>query len=263
MTKETMIRFLRIYSILLGIVIVIAGICLMAGCLSIYNSGDHPYSREIVAETFSGIAFPVYLCLGMTILGFVLEVIIPSVPAKPKVEKSYTSILNRLHSNRDLTQCDDTIQNEIAVLQKNRKLHVLIRTIILVVASVIFLTYALNGNNFHSSEINGSMIKAMYVLIPCLLVSFAYALFVSIHNEKSIRREIELMKQVPVAENSSTSNIEETDAKELNSQKKVRITRCAILAIGVFFLVYGFITGGTADVLAKAINICTECIGLG
>ncbi|MBQ8627442.1 MAG: thioredoxin [Agathobacter sp.] len=43
----------------------------------------------------------------------------------------------------------------------------------------------------------------------------------------------------------------------------MRITRCAILAIGVFFLVYGFITGGTADVLAKAINICTECIGLG
>ena len=258
MTKETMIRFLRIYSILLGIVIVIAGICLMAGCLSIYNSGDHPYSREIVAETFSGIAFPVYLCLGMTILGFVLEVIIPSEPAKPKAEKSYTSILNRLHSNRDLMQCDDAIQNEIAALQKNRKLHVLIRTILLVVASVIFLTYALNGNNFHSSEINGSMIKAMYVLIPCLLVSFTYALFVSIHNEKSMQKEIELMKQVPV----TTFNNEETCAVS-DDAKRIRITRSAILAIGVFFLVYGFITGGTADVLAKAINICTECIGLG
>ena len=29
------------------------------------------------------------------------------------------------------------------------------------------------------------------------------------------------------------------------------------------FLVYGLVSGGTADVLAKAANICSECIGLG
>ena len=29
------------------------------------------------------------------------------------------------------------------------------------------------------------------------------------------------------------------------------------------FLIYGLFSGGTADVLAKAANICSECIGLG
>ena len=39
--------------------------------------------------------------------------------------------------------------------------------------------------------------------------------------------------------------------------------RLALLSVGIFLLVYGFMTGGTADVLTKAINICTECVGLG
>lgn len=34
-----------------------------------------------------------------------------------------------------------------------------------------------------------------------------------------------------------------------------------VLALGM--LAYGFATGGAADVLTKAANICTECVGLG
>ena len=36
-----------------------------------------------------------------------------------------------------------------------------------------------------------------------------------------------------------------------------------ILAAAVLLLIWGFVSGGAADVLTKAINICTECIGLG
>ncbi|MBQ7330725.1 MAG: thioredoxin [Oscillospiraceae bacterium] len=43
----------------------------------------------------------------------------------------------------------------------------------------------------------------------------------------------------------------------------VPILRVALLVIGIGVLMYGFLSGGTADVLTKAINICTECVGLG
>jgi len=36
-----------------------------------------------------------------------------------------------------------------------------------------------------------------------------------------------------------------------------------LLAAGIVLALCGLFTGGTADVLAKAVNICTECIGLG
>ncbi|MBQ2981771.1 MAG: thioredoxin [Lachnospiraceae bacterium] len=39
--------------------------------------------------------------------------------------------------------------------------------------------------------------------------------------------------------------------------------RIAFIIIGIGILIYGFATGGTRDVLTKAVNICTECIGLG
>ena len=147
MTNETKMRILRIYSILLGVVIVIAAICLMAGCLSIYNSGDQPYSREIVAETFSKIAIPVFLCIGMIVLGFVLNFLLS--PVDENKEKKTVSI------SKELSEAD------------------------------------------------------------------------------------------------------------LLEAKRIRISRYCILGVAVLFLVYGLATGGIADVLAKAINICTECIGLG
>ena len=39
--------------------------------------------------------------------------------------------------------------------------------------------------------------------------------------------------------------------------------RWGLLAFAIILLIWGFITGGAEDVLTKAANICSECIGLG
>ena len=265
MTKETIIRIHRIYSVLLSIVIVIAGLCLIAGCINIYNLGDNPFSREIVAETFQGIAVPVYLCLGMTLLSFLLEAVLSVTDVLPPERKNmgsqkpYPVILRRLYSNKDTEKCEDSVKNQLVSLQKNRKLHIILRTVVLIISSIAFLIYALNGSHFHQTDINGSMIKAMWILIPCLIVSFGYALFTAIHNERLIQKEIELLKQAPAADNVKPKD----SANETAAQKKLNTYRLAILFVAVFCFTYGLLTGGTADVLTKAINICTECIGLG
>ena len=75
-----------------------------------------------------------------------------------------------------------------------------------------------------------------------------------------MEQEIELLKQLPNAENAMS--IQNGDATD-KSEKHVKIFRTAFLCVGLFLLIYGFISGGTVDVLTKAINICTECIGLG
>ena len=43
----------------------------------------------------------------------------------------------------------------------------------------------------------------------------------------------------------------------------VTVLRYSILGIALIVLIGGFLFGGTADVLAKAAAICTECVGLG
>lgn len=259
MKKENIVRIHRIYGILLSISIVLAGICLIAGCFTIYFTGERIYSREIVAQTFSDIAIPIYICLALTIISFIWELVLPLKQEKQKPAKAYSQILERMLTKKDLNKCDETLLQSIYKERKERKLHTIIRTILLCVGSVIFLSYALNGNNFHQSEINASMIHAMWVLIPCMVIPFGYAIYTVYHNDKSLQREIELIKQVPAAESKKAES--ETSVSGL--EKKENILRYALLLIGIVVMVYGFVSGGTVDVLTKAINICTECIGLG
>lgn len=132
------------YGIALSIILIITGICLMAACLHIYQGGDGVFSREIVAEHFAGIAVLVYLCLGMIVLGFVLDLFLPHEKKKSAAKGNHTPSQKQTPGKQD-----------------------------------------------HS----------------CL--------------------------------------------------------RWVILVAAVIILVYGYMHGGTADVLTKAINICTECVGLG
>lgn len=43
----------------------------------------------------------------------------------------------------------------------------------------------------------------------------------------------------------------------------VHAVRLALLCVAIALVILGVVSGGIADVLAKAINICTECVGLG
>lgn len=255
MTKEKLIFFLRIYNIIFSIVLGIAGICLIAGCITIYNMGDKPFSREIVGETFSHIAIPVYICLAMLVLNILFEIILPTVEKKRKPRIDHQGILGRLYQNRDLNTAPEELRNNILKLQKNRMFFCVARFVVLVISAIPFLIYALNGNNFHSTEINSSMVHAMWIMIPCLVVSFGFAIFTSYHNTRKLQEEIELAKQIPTSAGMAD--------EKTSCSTPLQIAKIVIVAASLFFIVYGFLDGGTISVITKAINICTECIGLG
>lgn len=258
MTKK---RIHLIYSIVLSVMLVVAGICLITACVGIYLSGDQPFSREAVAAAFSGIAIPVYLCLALVIGGFILDGFFPTEKKKLPVEKQYSVILARLHSKLALDRCDEPLRSQILAQQKKRKLHQRISLALLITGSVIFLCYGLRSSNFHQSEINSSMIRAMWVFLPCLAVPFAWAVFSAHFSRASIKKEIELVKQA-IATGCQNDALK-CSAPTKNTGKPLLILRCGLLIAGIGILVYGFFSGGTSDVLTKAINICTECVGLG
>ncbi len=254
MNSKKSVTIRRIFNIIFSISIFIAGICLIAGCLSIYDWGDGAYTRQIVIDTFSKICIPIYICLALMLISFVWDFI---SPANEKVKKfiPYEYMLNRLQTKKDIELCIENTKAAIITEQKKRKTHTIIRTIIICIAFSVFLAYAFNQNNY-TGDINSSVIKAMWVLIPCIIIPFVYSIIVSVQNEKSLKKEIELYKDVPITKNDGSKQISK-------KEKSVVAIRFAILCIGVGCLVYGYFAGGTADVLTKAINICTECIGLG
>ena len=254
MTKK---RIHLIYSILLSAGIILAGISLMIACVGIYRSGDQPFSREAVAAAFSQIAVPVYLCLGLIVGGILLNGFAPLPRKKQPVEKQYGVILDRMYRKMDSENCDQELLRTIRAEETRRKRYAGIGWALLGICSVVFLSYGLNSANFHQSEINSSMIKAMGIFLPCLAIPFAWAVFSAYSCRASIRREIALLRQAP-----AVTSISQVAATKGNHNCLLAV-RYGILVVGIGILIYGFFAGGTSDVLTKAINICTECVGLG
>lgn len=251
-------RIPLIYGIVLSTALVVAGVCLMLACWQVYSSGgEQIYTAEKIAAAFAPIAIPVYVALALTLGGFVLHMALPLEQEKRKIEKNHALMLHKLHEKNDLSACGD--QKLVAAIEKEpklRKLHSLISLAVLAVSAVVFLCYALNGSNFHSSQITESMISAMYVMLPCLAVPFGYAVFTAYFHRVSIRRELELMKLV-----AAPKKAEPAQAKK--PCKLCAVLPYCLLAVAVCLIAVGLMGNGWADVLTKAVNICRECVGLG
>lgn len=257
MTKK---RIHLVYSIVLGVALVVAGICLVTACVGIYQSGAKPFTPEAVATAFSGIAIPVYLCLALVVGGFILDGFFPADKKKLPAEKQYAVILARLQDKLDIASCDSAISQQIRQQQKSRMLHKIISLALLVIGSLIFLRYGANSRNFDQQDITGSIINAMYLFLPCLAIPFGYGVFAAYHRRSSLQKEIALVKQA-LADGASAPAGSMSAKKDCG--KALAVARWALLGIAIVIMVYGFFAGGTNDVLTKAINICTECVGLG
>jgi len=258
MTKDTTNRLHRVFNIILSALIFISGACLVAGCLYVYY-GKGVYTREIVQEVFSKIAIPVYITLALTVASFIYEFVSPVKEKKEKPLRDNLHIREKLLSKKDLCRCEKGLCEAIEKEQKKRRLHRVLRAFLVLVCAAVFLFFALDFSRYHQSEINRSVIFMMTVLAPCIFASGAYSVFVNFYCEKSLEKEISLLKKIPDKKGES-----EKKAKNEKTLKVLwAVGKIAILAIAVVLLVYGAVSGGFSDVMTKAVNICTECIGLG
>lgn len=258
MSKDTAGRVRLVYGIILSLAAIAAGVCLITACLGIYLSGgEQIYTPEKVAEGFALIAVPVWLFLALAVIGFAADLFWPMDSKKLKAEKNLAATLERLLSKRDLDGCDPELKAQILAQRQSRRRDKIITLIVLALCSIGFLCYGANPANFHQSEINASMVKAVIILICCLAAPFGCALGTAYRAKKSLQTEIDLVKQIPAGAVSSAPAPQNSNAKLLLA------VRCVLLCVAVGILLYGFFAGGTADVLTKAKNICTECVGLG
>lgn len=240
------------YSFVITTALVTAALCLMVTCVQIYRTGDHPFTREVVAAAFSRIAVPVYVALGLVAVGIVLHPLLPA-PAEdaPNHDKV---ILNRLQNRLNAENIPEETVAAARAEQWLRLVYKRIQWALAIVGGVVFLVYALDMRHFHATQINDSMIKAIWVLLPCAGAPFLFSLFAAYQSRRSVRREIELLRTLPAMPAADKAPV---------TSRFTAVVRCALLVIGVIAVVCGALGGGWLDVLTKAVNICTECIGLG
>ncbi len=246
----------RIFYILLSIALIVSGACLIGGCLTIYYSADG-YSREAVAAVFPQIALLVYITLGMIAVGLVWELVAPSEAEYRKAPKAYAAALDRLRDKRD-PDADAATAQAIAAEQARRRSFAAVRTVLILLGCAVFLVYAVRPSHY-TDNINASVIRAMWVAIPCFVIPTVFAVIAAYQADKSYQREIALLKALPMKADRAFTKEAQPPARHT----ALNVLRGILLLLAVAALIYGFVTGGTVDVLTKAINICTECIGLG
>ena len=120
--------------------------------------------------------------------------------------------------------------------------------------SAVFLLYGLDPSHYYADRVNTAVVTAAVFLLLCMLLPLIWALGAVKTAKQSIRIEAKLLRTAPAA-------ARVTPAPRKNTG--IAAARAVLLVAALGLLVYGFVSGGTADVLTKAVNICTECIGLG
>lgn len=103
------------------------------------------------------------------------------------------------------------------------------------------------------------MVVAMEKMVGAMAVPCLVTILAAYQIRKSLTREIDLMRQISAQFPKKAEKVE----PKVCCKKPVSLARVAILVIAVLLVVLGACNEGTADILTKAVNICTECVGLG
>lgn len=261
--------------IALSVITVVLGIVFICVVADIYYSGKDSgviYSPEIVKARLIPLIAPLVLWLIVVVACFVLSVFFPNY-GKQKNILSNREKINNLKSKLPSSGNEEFIQ-----AKKNYSLFEIIRYTLFGVASalsvasaIITIIYIANVSNFEGKEINVAILGLVKNCVPFILSSFFAFVVAIIYETVTAKIELSHMTKMFVSgkENKHIDNLVEKSVKRLRTlslkhdAQFVWCVRGAVLVVALVFFILGILNGGAEDVWSKAINICTECIGLG
>lgn len=254
MTQVTIKRIHRCYSWILAAVLAVLGVLLILSCLDIYISGPRPYSADAIAIRFWRILGPIWLAVDGIIGGIVLNLIFPLDPPRGKGAVSARTLMLRLRKKVSVPSC---------------KKEITLRVILWIVTAHIFVAlmifpaiYFLMPEHFTVANLNNDVVKAVLIALIPAVIGLVLCWVCNILVNASYRREAAIYKQALA--NGHRASTEPIATQPQKWRRVILIAaRAGIVLIAVTFIIMGIFNGGAADVLKKAIAICTECIGLG
>ena len=263
-----------IYQWLLAFLSVAVGIAFIAQVVSIYRSTpQNPYTAERIEEHFKEIAPLFWAWIVLIAGGGVLFAVIPEEKTKPR---AYTELKNTLIKLENRLP----INSDFSEIKKQRSFRLVLGCVCLLlclVSGIVSLSILLDSSytptfkgDFFAAH--GGAADRLLTVMPWAIAAFLAAVTVSVLFGVSEKKELGILK-AELVKNAKDKG-EKRKAKKLSekvyekfpilkSEKLLLGVRIGLGIIGVTFVVWGVSNGGMADVLAKAVEICTQCIGLG
>lgn len=266
MTNTAVRRLHFWYGIALGVFTAIVGILFISQAADIYYSGLD-YSRELVIQRCTAIAAPFWIWVAAVAAGGILWTVFP--PEK--------QALKRLPDDRATAEklktmlkddCDDpdfaAAKNAVIKEEKLRRIVWLCCLGACAVCAVVACVYLFNLPSYPEDP-NEAVLSLVRTALPCIAVAFAACIGAAVFDGISAKR---ILPQIKLMLAKGGANKAEVKAEGkisviLSSPVTLLAIRIAVLVAAVLLIIFGILNGGMYDVFGKAINICTECIGLG
>ncbi len=266
-------KYRLIYSVFLGVFTIVVGILFLAGAAELYYSGvaetgeiHGMYSREAVGARLLELLTPIVLWILAIIAGIFVYAVFP-VAERKKRSADDVQIYARLRRRAQKDKDPEAFAKVIRIEKVRLAVRVFSAAFCLL-SAVMCIVYLANTANFTSlAELNSDILRMVANVLPwvgaALLVLIGEAVFEAVFAKK-------MLPQVkPLVGREAVPSKWETGVKKVSAVAENKYVllgvRCALFAVAVVFIVLGALpaNGGAQSVLMKAINICTECIGLG
>lgn len=259
MSKNNRKRLHTVCGIVTAVLVLMAGICFILSCLSIYRSGEKPFSPASVAAHFRAIRIPVIACVLSISASAIVGIVFPLDAGKTKAIRAQTDILDSLKAKAG-TITDKKLAASATRVQNQQRNIRFFTGCILLGASVPHIFYFADASHFTVESLNQTVLTCILLLSLSALIILAALIIGGQLTKRCLQRQIAIYKSA-IAEGKCDGI--PTVKEKKTCYHTVLIARCALCAIAVVFILLGIFNGGIQDVLGKAIAICTECIGLG
>ncbi len=278
------------YAVFLSIFTVVVGGLFIMQTWRIYTSvAQSPFSAESIQKYFRQIAVPVWLWVAAVVGGGVLSYVFKEEKTRPKAYVDVRVSLRRVKTRLPMAG----YSSEALKTQKQEENFRMYTAILCGVTAIILGAFALLIllNVHYVPWITRAFFAQHEGLVDRLFQTALFTLLAlgalaagSVLTERSYKRErqtyIDILaeaKKAPKGEETKESQPAKAQGgfsallekiacwKKSSSLKEevVFVVRIGVAVVGVAFFVWGICNGGMADVFLKAINICTQCIGLG
>lgn len=252
-------KYGRIIAIATSLCVVAIGLMLIICCAHMYfTGGDQPFSRERVGDYLLIVAIPSLITIALTVFGFVFAYI-NKLKDDELAGRTKTELLESFASRYEFEGFDEETKADATELRNRRKIATLIAWGVTVISTVIILIYFFTAS-FTTENLNSDILSCFAVVLPLATLGCAIHIPKLYYVESLAEKELALLKSSIKEHGAPTLAVKSQQTKAIDS---TLIARYAILAASVVFIVIGIFNGGMADVLGKAVRICTECIGLG
>ena len=257
-------------AIVLSVFIVAVCVALICVAGNIYYSNrdtdGYIFTRELVGERLKAFIAPFVIA----VLAIAAGVVFPVMDARAKIPAEHTAKLLQTKLSFD-GDGGEEYNAALAQYRKLNKLRIILWSVtgaVLLACVIATLVYMCNSAHFVSENITDDMLAMVKNVLPWIAVLLTALVAAAILSGVIAKRRVVVIKTLIKHGSGSTATAQEAEfianiKKVLSNNVTLWVVRGIVFAVGVTFLVIGILNGGAHDVLIKAINICTECIGLG